>query len=247
MTRLSVRTTLRATAVRLLPAPVLAAVRRHFRRFRRIDFGSFKRTQPISMEFGYDRGTPIDRIYIEHFLNQQKEHIHGRALEVVDNLYTARFGAGRVAISDVIDLDPGNPAATIVSDLAVLGVTHSDTFDCIILTQVLHLIYDMPRAIRSLRLALKPGGTLLVTVPGISPIDRGKDAGSWYWSLNKLSAERLFRDHFQGSVQVMVYGNIFAAVCFLHGLAAEEVPEDMLEPPDQSIPVTIGIVAKRDQ
>ena len=54
----------------------------------------------------------------------------------------------------------------------------------------------MPAAVAEMRRALKPGGVALVTVPGISQIDRGEWGESWYWSLTRASALRLFGDVF---------------------------------------------------
>ena len=80
-------------------------------------YGSLRRLTPISDRWGLDRGTPVDRHYIEHFLGQRAGDIRGRVLEIGDYAYTRRFGGagGRV---DVLDVDAGNPDATIVGDLS---------------------------------------------------------------------------------------------------------------------------------
>ena len=67
------------------------------------------RTSPLS-KWGFERGTPIDRWYIERFLDNHQECIGGRTLEVLEDLYASRLGAANV---DVVDIDPSNPAATI--------------------------------------------------------------------------------------------------------------------------------------
>ena len=69
-----------------------------------VDFGHFRRLIPISKEWGFDRGLPIDRYYIERFLQRHAADIRGRVLEVGDNAYTRRFGGDRVTNSDVINL-----------------------------------------------------------------------------------------------------------------------------------------------
>src|SRR5689334_2088523 len=81
-------------------------------------FGSLRRLTPISRDWGFDRGRPIDRYYIERFLEANANHIQGRVLEIGDNSYTRRFGGERVTISDVLHIEEGNPQATIVADLA---------------------------------------------------------------------------------------------------------------------------------
>ncbi|MDQ6672148.1 MAG: hypothetical protein M3069_15630, partial [Chloroflexota bacterium] len=54
--------------------------------------GTLRRTGPVSDEFGFDRGTPVDRYFIEQFLEQHRQDIRGHVLEVRDSGYTDRFG-----------------------------------------------------------------------------------------------------------------------------------------------------------
>ena len=53
-----------------------------------VEFGHLRRVRPISSSFGFDRGKPIDRRYIEDFLSRHAQDITGRVLEVADNAYT---------------------------------------------------------------------------------------------------------------------------------------------------------------
>ncbi len=111
--------------------------RRRLRRFRRPAWlGSIRRTTPLSDHWGRDRGTPVDRYYIEQFLAAERQAIRGRVLEVLNAEYTERFGVG-VERSDVLDIDPSNTSATIVADLATADDVPSEAFDCIVLTQTL--------------------------------------------------------------------------------------------------------------
>src|SRR6478735_5047329 len=61
-----------------------------------IDFGDFGRTEPVSVDFGFDRGLPIDRYFVEGFLARNASRIRGRVLEIGDNEYTLRFGGKQV-------------------------------------------------------------------------------------------------------------------------------------------------------
>jgi SAM-dependent methyltransferase len=213
----------------------------------RVMFGDFARTSPISNSFGFDRGKPIDRYYIENFLARQSSDVRGRVLEIGDNSYTVRFGGANVGKSDVLHVDASNPGATIVGDLSDSDVLPSDTFDCIVLTQTLHLIYDMRKALANLTRSLKQDGVLLVTVPGITPVDRGEWRYTWYWSLTELAFAQLLAESFDPRDFFTVkFGNVFAAVCFLEGLAASEVPTAKLDVLDPAFPVVIGArVVKR--
>jgi hypothetical protein len=246
------RATYAVFARRLLPEVVKRPLRRLMRTYRpsvgRVRFGDFGRTAPISDDYGHDRGTPIDRVYIESFLKEHAPKIRGRTLEVVSDEYTARFGGHRTTHRDIVDLHPENARATIVGDLTTLGAEWDDTFDTIVLTQTLHLIYNMQMAVSTLYRLLKRGGTVLVTVPGLTPIDHQKEYDTWFWSLTEASAFRLFSDVFgSDSTDVAIYGNVGSAVCFLQGLAAEELKSEMLDARDRHFPVTIGICATKNQ
>src|SRR4051812_43506981 len=86
-----------------------------------IDMGDLRRLVPLTRSFGYDRGQPIDRYYIENFLGKHSDDIKGRVAEIGDDRYTQMFGGGKVASSEVLgqDHDLSNP--TIVADLTNAG------------------------------------------------------------------------------------------------------------------------------
>lgn len=226
----------RATGLATYGAPALG----------KVTFGDFARTEPISRQFGFDRGLPVDRYYIERVLSQWSADIHGRVLEIGDNEYTMRFGGGRVEKSDVLHVKPGNPIATIVGDLSEPGVLPEEAFDCIVLTQTLHLIFDMPKAVAALHRSLKVGGVLLVTVPGITPVDRDEWGSTWYWSLTLAALRRLLGLSFKANgIDAVCLGNVFAACSFLQGLAVEEVPREKLDLEDRAFPVIVAARATR--
>ena len=101
----------------------------------RVQFGDLRRLKPISREWGFDRGLPIDRYYVEEFLARHCGEIRGRVLEVGDDAYTGKFGSDQVTSVDILNLNEDSPGTTIVADLANAPQIPSDRFDCIILTQ----------------------------------------------------------------------------------------------------------------
>ncbi|MEP6888556.1 MAG: class I SAM-dependent methyltransferase [Nitrospirales bacterium] len=210
-----------------------------------VRFGDLRRLIPFSRHFGYDRGLPIDRYYIENFLARHAGAIQGRVLEIGDAAYTNRFGGARVTISDVLHVAPRRQA-TIVGDLTQADHIPSDTFDCIILTQTLHLIFDVRRALQTVYRILKPGGVLLATFPGITQIDHGEWAESWYWNFTTRSSRRLFHEVFlPESCDIEAIGNVLVASAFLYGLGVEELHREELDYNDRDYEFLITARAQK--
>jgi SAM-dependent methyltransferase len=248
---------IRRTARRFLPEPVRADARRRYRRLLRprpiARLGTPRRLLPVSRDFGFYRGNPVDRYFIEDFLRRHSGAsdyapgaIQGRVLEVGGDTYARQFGLGVDRI-DILDASPENPRGTIVADLADGSNLPSDAYDCVICTQTLHFVYDVKVAIRTVHRILKPGGTVLVTVPGISQICR-PDIDSWgdFWRFTSLSARRLFEEVFEpANVTVDCYGNVLTASALLYGLAAEDLSRRELDLHDPDFQVIIGIKAMK--
>ena len=203
-------------------------------------FGRIGSAAPISDQWGYDRGTPIDRYYIEKFMAAHAGDVRGEVLEVQEDDYTRLYGGADVSGSSVLNLDHSNPKATMIGDLADPATLPKGKFDCIILTQTLHLVFDMAAALANVRRALKPGGVALVTVPGITRVEPGPGY-EWHWSLTQDSLRRLMEASFDpAKTEFAAYGNLFAATAFLHGAAVEEVPRRKLDRFDPLYPVVVA-------
>jgi SAM-dependent methyltransferase len=218
-------------------------------RVRRVRWGSLRRLKPVSPVFGFDRGLPIDRYYIEDFLQRHREDIRGHVLEIGDPGYTLKFGGPKVSRTDVLHAQPGNPEATLVADLSQKGCLRTETYDCMILTQTLSFIFDVQAALRNAYEALKPGGVLLATFPGISQISR-YDMDRWgdYWRFTEASARRLFGDVFgPGNLTMESHGNVLVACAFLQGLASSELIEKELRYRDPDYPLLIAVRAVKPE
>lgn len=202
---------------------------------------------PLSRKFGFDRGTPVDRFYIEGFLARHRCHIRGDILEVADDRYARMFGKS-IGKIDVLHALPTS-GATIVGDLATGENIPASAYDCIILTQTLHCIYDYAAAAVNAIKALKPGGTLLVTAPGISQISR-YDMDRWgdYWRFTDRSMTRFLQELSPSArITVETYGNVAAAKAFLDGAAVHEVEQAVLEHHDDDYQVLIGAVFTKEE
>jgi SAM-dependent methyltransferase len=211
-----------------------------------VRFGDLRRLTPLDPGFGYNRGGPVDRYYIERFLEWHADDISGRVLEIGERTYTCRYGGDNVHASDVLHVHEGNPEATFIGDLATADHIPSDSFDCVIITQTLHLIYDYQAALRTIHRILKPGGVMLATVPGTTQSSRDEWAAIWYWSFTSHSIRRLIADTFPGGVsQVESYGNVLAATAFLYGVAAWELTEQERDHRDPQYEMVVTMRARK--
>jgi SAM-dependent methyltransferase len=220
-----------------LPRPARNLARRLLRRQTPVLWGNLRRRRPFSGDWGFDRGLPVDRFYIEEFLSRFEADVRGRVLEVRDPFYTERFGGSRVMSTDVVDIDSRNENATIVADLAVPGSLPAGTFDCIIVTQTLQYVDDPTTAVANLWAALAAGGTLFVTVPCLPPIDPDLTEVD-RWRFTPLGLEDLVRRGCpEGETEVVGYGNVLASTAFLMGLSADELRRRELDDNDPRFPL----------
>jgi hypothetical protein len=215
-----------------------------------VEFGSLRRLSPISPIFGKDRDLlSVERYYIERFLEEHAADIRGRALELGDPYYIMKFGGDRVTRPDVLHYVPGNPQATIVADLTSAENIPDDSFDCIIITQTLQMIYDVRAAISTLHRILKPGGVVLATSHGISRVARREGVDDWgeYWHFTSQSSRRLFGEVFApAAVTVQTYGNVLSACANLHGLGSGEISQTEIDYNDPNYEIIIGVRAVKN-
>jgi SAM-dependent methyltransferase len=200
---------------------------------------------PVSRQFGFDRGKPIDRWYIERFLDRHRADVRGAVLEIAEDTYTHWYGDGEVTRSDVLH-HTGTEQSTLVGDLTTGAGLPAATYDCFICTQTLPFIYDVDAAVRGMANVLKPGGVVLATVPGMSQVSRDdkRDWGDW-WRFTSDGTRRLFEDAFD-EVDVEAHGNVLSAAAFLYAYAAEELTRAELahRDPDYELLITVRATSR---
>lgn len=246
----------RDVAVAILPKGTRDSIRSVQRKYKlqavpvgSVDFGSLKRLDPISPIFGIDRDLiSVERWYIESFLDKHRQDVKGRVLEMGDPNYTIKFGDDRVTQSDVLNYVEGNPKATIVADLTDAPHIPDNTFDCIIITQTLQMIYEVQKCIAELHRILKPGGVVLATSHGITKVARREGVDDWgeYWNFTTQGSRRMFGDVFgRENIEVTSYGNILTTIASLHGLSATEVDPEELAYNDPDFELLVMVRAQK--
>jgi SAM-dependent methyltransferase len=193
--------------------------------------------EPLSQSWGFDRGLPIHRYYVERFLREVAGDIRGHCLEFQEDSYTTRFGGSTVLKLDILHIDASNPLATIVADLTKPNDVPSDRFECIVCTHVLHIVPELDRLVRALHRVLRPGGVLLVATPFVSM------CGPRSPELRRLTPDglRLVLGSVFGEekVRVRAYGNSLTAAGELRGLVADEFSSAELDHEDARFAVEV--------
>lgn len=213
---------------------------------RKISFGDLGRMRPLCPDYGFTRGQPIDRFYIEQFMESHRPHVQGRVLELLNSNYTQKYGGEKVTQSEVLDINPANRKATLYDDLRTLSSISDNSYDCVILTQTLHLIDDDRAALRQAYRILAPGGALLMTVPCISKVPSDPVEGIWCRFYTDPGVTfMLSRDFQRSAFSVSSYGNLPLSTAFLYGLSVQDLDRSLFRANDPEYPVIVGACATK--
>lgn len=199
--------------------------------------------EPISGVYGFDRGNPIDRYYIESFLEANKDLVKGKCLEVTDTKYIKKYGGDKVTHADALDINRNNILATIYGDMKNLDMIPDETYDTLIITQTFGMIDDYGKAIQECHRILKKGGYILSTMSSMGQVNAFEHH---FWRWTKDAAQYAFDKYFPYSeLEIKSYGNILAGQCFWVGLSLEEMKKEELDFNDPRYPVIVSIKARK--
>lgn len=203
-----------------------------------------KSLEPISRKFGFDLGTPIDRVYTDDFLSKNSHHIKGVVCEIAENTYTLKYGSN-ITKSEILHVSD-TTHATIIGDLTKHHTLPSGTMDCFICTVTLNFIFDYKEAIKGIYQMLKEGGVALISVAGLVQISR-YDYTRWgdYWRFTDMGIEQAVKEVFGDKVTSQTYGNIRAAMGELQGMPAEKFSHEELFFRDPDYQILITLVAQK--
>lgn len=211
-----------------------------------VQWHNLRSVTPVSNKFGFERGTPIDRYYIEKFLEENKIHIKGKVLEIAESTYSKKFDNG-VTSFEILSYDKDAKNSTLHGDLEKPETLPENFVDCFICTQTLNFTFDVGAAIESCYKVLKPGGTLLATVAGLCQIS-SYDMNRWgdYWRFTDLSIRKLIVKKFsEKQIKIQSFGNVLAATAIIHGISSEEFNENELMYRDPVYQVIITAIATK--
>ncbi len=205
-----------------------------------IDWGDLKKEVPICQAFGLTRGTPVDRYYLSKFIAEIRPQVVGKTLEI----------GGTPKDKDFYEINPGTSyqilnieaglGVDIVGDVHDESIIDADTFDSIIIFNVLEHCYAPWIAVENIYKWLKPGGKCFAMVPSSIRIHATpKD----YWRPLPDGFAWIFRDFSQH--KLYVYGNPTTVIASYHGIAVEELTPEELDAFHPDYPVATCIVAEK--
>jgi SAM-dependent methyltransferase len=205
-------------------------------------WGNLRRTRPFSDNFGFDRGTPIDRYYLHHFLHRHRAHITGRVLEIQNSDYTKRFGHDLLE-THTIDVNPAF-RPTYHCDLARIdGCVPDGHYDCFLLPNTLSVLHDIEPCLSNAARIVRPGGVILATAAALVPLTGDMPN---YWHLSADGWRELTRRAWPDTaVHVEAHGNCLAAIAAMLGLAHEEIDPAELDIHDARFPVLVTVFGQR--
>lgn len=204
-------------------------------------------TNPVSRKFGMERGSAVDRYYIESFLEKNKKMIYGDCLEIAENTYTLKYGEDRIKSTSILHLEGWGDNA-VKGNLETGEGIVEDRYDCAIITQTLMFIYNVKAAVENIYKMLKRGGGALITVSGISQVSR-YDAELWgsYYGFHEGAMKALFEPVFgEKNVEVYTYGNVKTIIAMLYGLCVEDLCEEDFREVDKDYPLILAAVIKKE-
>jgi len=204
-------------------------------------WGNLRRTEPFSTSFGFDRGTPVDRFYLQTFFHARRAAITGRVLEVQVPSYTKTYGHD-VEVSHTVDIDPGF-GATYTCDLADATQIPRDSYDCFLAPQTLQHVADLDRVLQTMLRVVKPGGWILASAPVLLPLIPDADDN---WRLSPAGWRTTLSRVWPGQeVAIEGHGNCLSAIAGMHGLTFEELTEEELAAHDPRYPVLVTIACRK--
>lgn len=199
--------------------------------------------QPLDQKVSFDHGLPIERYYVERFLQESSSDIRGRCLEFQDFGYVLHFGSDRV--TRLVILYEGKGVGSEAIDLATWSRIQSESYDCIICVNILNKVLDLDKAITELHRILERDGVLLVSVPQLTKYAYESHD---FWRFTARGLRMLLAKAFgEENVAVMSYGNSLLAAGEMRGLAAEAFTKSELDYSDPLFSIEVCAKAVKHQ
>lgn len=204
---------------------------------RNIDLGDLKRVTPL-YDLRKGDSSRIDAYYLKDFISQEVSKSGSKILFSGSNVYSDYLKQDKNINPDNL---PFEGEEKFLSNLVNLP---AESFDCIILIQILHMVYNLKTIIKTLNDLLKPNGVLYATFPGTCHHHCWEEDFTAYRVFTRISLTKIFEENFiSKSIKIKTYGNVLTAAALLHGVPAAELTFKELKTVDKQYPVIITVKA----
>ena len=204
-----------------------------------INLGSFANGKPFCHEFGYTRGTPIDRVFLDVFIDTIRDQVYGATLEIggrKEDKSLYRFQNAEPF--ETLDVEAGS-GADHVGDAHCITLFRPGSWDSILAFNVLEHCERPWIVVSNFLYWLRPGGMAFCVVPNAQRLHRGPRD---YWRILPDAASSLFSDFEE--VTILRYGNLLTSQAAMSGIAAEELHYAMAYS-DRDYPTVTCISARK--
>ena len=204
-------------------------------------WGNLRRVRPFSNHYGFDRGTPVDRYYLDRFLASHAQFVRGDVLEIQTPSYVIKYGTD-IRLSHSVDIEP-RFTPTYLCDLAAADIIPSDRYDCFLLPNTLCVLRDIRSCMRHMLRVVKPGGVVLASTAAMGPL---QGDGMDFWRMSAQGWRELAKETWEGhDWRIEGHGNCLTMVAATLGLAQEELTLGELEYQDDRYPVLVTLYCRK--
>lgn len=205
-----------------------------------LDWGDFKRTNPICQMFGFLRGQPVDRYYLDKFIEKIRPEIIGNILEIGATPQAKEtYQLNPESSYHVLNIEPF-PGVDIVGDVHNLNLIEPESFDTILLFSVLEHCYAPWIVIENIYTWLKPGGKCFAMSPVSAKIH---NIPQDYWRIMPDAYTLMLKNFSQHELHLC--GNTMTVLADIYGISAEELTIEELDAHHRDHPVCICIAATK--
>ena len=218
------------TSSRKAPLPVVGE----------INWGDLRRANPFCPRFGYSRGSPIDRYYLNLFVAEIRDQVRGDVVEVGgNNCNKNEYGFSRASRYRGLDV-VASPGVDLVGDAAQPQCLPPSSLDGLVIFNVLEHTPRPWEIVANMRLWLREGGVACCMVPNAQRLHKAPED---YWRPLPAALMEMFTGWSER--RLYQYGNPVSTVASLMGIAAEELKEAELLDYHPDYPVVSCIFAKK--
>jgi SAM-dependent methyltransferase len=205
-----------------------------------LDWGDLRRLVPLCPRFGFSRGTPIDRYYLDRFVERIRPEVTGDVVEL-GGRDSNRESYGLIGATRYRGLDQrARSSVSLAGDAHDSSILPERSLDAVLAFNVLEHCHSPWLVAENMGRWLRPGGKAFCMVPSAQRLHRMAED---YWRPLPAALPLLFTGF--SATRLEVFGNPLTTLAALLGIAVEELSQRELDATHPDYPVASCIVATR--